>query len=369
MVETLFWFAMTLIAGFIPGILLMRTKIPMGGTIGAMIGSTVLNLLTEKAVFLPPVKVLIMILAGAMIGSKIGRQELRAARRLLPACVMVVVVMIAFNLGLGSLIFAFSNLDVATSLFAVMPGGGTEMAIVSEEMGANPAYVGILQIVRGILFLLIVPSVFSAIVTRLEKKGTVKYKTRARAVGQVEQQAASSGVDQTAPGYTGREKLMLAGLFASAGLGGMLFDFLHISAGTLIGGVLFGVIYSVLFGKARYPVKLLPLQQVLAGAYLGLSVTRQTIASIQDLLVPIGIMLVGIVLFSLLSGYIMCRITHMDLVTSFLAASPCGVAELALVSEELGADTSIVAIVQTIRFVAVVSTFPVMLSAVIRLFG
>lgn len=375
-VTEIIWFAITLGVGFAFGLLLLRTRIPMGGIIGAMAGVSILNLITGNATFPNFARVILMIMAGAMIGSKIGREELRSARKLLLAVAMVITVMVVFNLVLGGAIYVFSDLDVATSLFAVMPGGGTEMAIVAEEMGANPAFVGILQIVRGILFLLIAPSIFSFIILRLEKNGTTKYKTRSRAVNptRTENSVEATGSalnrkreEKALFQYGKKDFMRLAGLFASAAAGGLLFSALEISAGLLIGGVLFGIFYSLIFGKAVYPEKLLPIQQIMAGAYLGLSVNQETLASMNELIVPIVIMMLGIILFSLLSGYIMCKLSKMDLATSFLAASPCGVAELALVSEELGAETATVAIIQTMRFVIVVSTFPLMLGLVVNL--
>lgn len=373
MANKMMWFIITMVCAFIPGLIVHRTKLPLGGTIGAMIGVAILNLLTGNATYLDPLRNIIMIMAGAMIGSCIGREELKQVKKLFLAIVMVIVVMVAFNLVLGGTIYAFSNLDAATSLFAVQPGGGTELAIVSEEMGANPTYVGILQIVRGMLFVLIAPLVFSVLIKSLEKKGT-KIKTRARYDSYVRGGATElkAEVPDNIPvsfHYHKSDVLRLGGLFTAAAIGGLLFSKLGVAAGILIGGVLFAAVYSVIFGKAVYPKKVIPVQQVLAGAYLGLSVNKEAVASMGELIVPIVIMTIGMIIFALISGFIMFKITKMDLITSLLAASPCGVAELALVSEELGADTSIVGIVQTMRFVIVVSTFPLMLSAIIQWIG
>ena len=374
--EELLWFAVTLTAGAIPGVLLMRTKVPMGGIIGSMIGVSILNLITGKAVFLGPVRTVIMILAGAMIGSKIGREEFRSAGKMLTAVGMVWVTMICFNLVIGGVIYKTSNLDIATSLFSVMPGGGTEMAIISEELGGSPVYVGLMQVFRGVLFLLIVPPLFAAIVRTIEKKGNTGIKTRARDISNINrnqslQEGMQSGTESRAPDrrYTREELVRLAGLIAFSAMGGLLFNHFRITGGLLIGGVVFGIVYSVIFGKSRYPERLPPVQMVLAGSYLGLSVTMDAVRALKGLLVPVIVMTVGVVIFSLLSGIIMWKITKMDLITCFLAASPCGVAELALISEELGADTSIVAIVQAMRFVFVVSLFPIMITWVCHLAG
>lgn len=366
------WFLLTLAAGFLPGMILERTKIPMGGTMGALVGAAALNLATDRAVFPDALRFLIMLLSGAMIGSTVGREELRSMGRLSGAIAIVAGVMVTFNLGLGSLLYAVGGLDVATALFAATPGGATDMAIIAGDLGANTAYVAFLQMARGVLFLLIAPSLFSGVIKRLERRGSsMKIRAREKAVPVDCAQAAAQNAPAAAVPFRYRRQdvLLLAGLFASAALGGLLFHYLEISAGMLIGAILAAILYSVLCGKAVYPQRLLPLQKILAGVYIGVSVSRETLRSMGDLLLPTLLMLIGIVIFSLLSGYIVCKAVKIDVTTSLLAASPCGVTELALLSEELGADTATVSIVQVARFVIVVVTFPLMLSAIVHIVG
>ena len=120
----------------------------------------------------------------------------------------------------------------------------------------------------------------------------------------VRQAAADSGERRKeAPfRYGTKDLILLAGLFASAGIGGFVFTALEIPAGMLVGSALAGMAYSILCGKAVYPVKFLPVQQILSGACLGMSVTKETVSGFSELLLPVVIMLLRIVLFSLLSG-------------------------------------------------------------------
>ena len=227
-----------------------------------------------------------------------------------------------------------------------------------------------MQMARGVLFLLIAPSLFTGVIKHIRGKkenglliSKLKEGLPDDAAGQKIPQAASPFQ------YQPKDLVQLASLFLSAAVGGVLFYFLEVPGGMLIGAILFGIAYSVIFGKAVYPVKLLPIQRVLAGAYIGISVNRDTVRSLDTLLLPVVIMLAGVIFFSLLSGLLVSKLAGMDVTTSLLAASPCGVTELALLSEELGADTAVVSMIQVARFVIVVVTFPIILSGFLTTIG
>lgn len=84
----------------------------------------------------------------------------------------------------------------------------------------------------------------------------------------------------------------------------------------------------------------------------------------DDLIIPILIMVVGILMFVFATSFIMHKITGLDYPTCMFASTPGGLQEMSLLSEELGADTVKVAVMQTMRLIFVVSFFPTLNSII-----
>lgn len=363
---TFVWFLATAAVALLFGLIGTRVKkLPMSVLLFAMFGVVAFNLIFEKAVFPADAKVVMQILTGAMIGSRIGRGEVKGMRTIVLPTLLLVVGMIVYNIAFGTLIAKTSSLDVPTSLFAIAPGGVYDMAIISADFGANTAYVGILQLLRIVAVVTILPPVFKAIV---EKRHTVKKETIVRVSDDVATMSEEN-IPSEPFRYNRREVGLLLGLLLFSTAGGLLFHFLGVVAGAVIGSMLFGILFSGIFGKPVYPKQLRTLQQMLGGAFIGASVTRATILSLDVLLLPFLIMIAGILVLVFGLSFLIHKVTKMDFVTCLLACSPGGIAEMSLLSEEIGADTPKIAIMHTVRLVVVILTFPLLLDLIVLWIG
>ncbi|MCL2539111.1 MAG: AbrB family transcriptional regulator [Oscillospiraceae bacterium] len=379
MVEVL-WFLGTLAVSCIVGFLAHKAKIPMGAMLGAMVAATAFNLITDHGVFYNELRILLQLLTGAMIGSRIGIEEAKSMKTILVPTVMLLIGMVVLNIAFGAAVFYLSELDIVTSLFSVTPGGATDMAMISADLGANTAYVAILQILRIIIIITLLPPIFKAIVKKTHYRefgGTIVRTEEAKTAGREHEQRAASP-DEEHPHdslpvepfrYNRRETILLAGLFVCAIAGGLLFRLLGVPAGAIIGAMLFGIAYSIVFGKAVYPKRMRPWQQVLAGAYIGVSIDKQTVASMDVLFIPLMIMIIGILVFVFLISLIIHKLSKLDFVTCLLACTPGGITEMSLLSEEFGADTPKIAVMQTVRLVLVIMIFPFMIQTILSMFG
>ncbi len=357
-------FALTLLFSFVFGTIGFRLKLPAGALVGAVIGTVMVNLLFERAFFYADLRVAIQLVSGAMIGSRIGKKDFLSLRTIIFPTLFMLVGMAGFNLLFGTLMHRVGGLDVATALFASAPGGMADMALISAELGAEPAYVGILQMFRILVIILTMPPVFKKL---LQKRG---YR------GQHETVMVSSDVEEPVtvvhPGdaavAANREfpvRLLL--LLGIAAAGGLFFRWLGITAGALTGGMLASAVYCILRGTVRFPNSLKFLLQVLAGAYIGIGIDRERVANMPNLIVPALIMAVGIYLFVFVMAWLMHRLFKLDLAVCLLSGTPGGVQEMSLLSEELGSDTAKIAVMQTIRLIFVILLFPTMLGIVTRL--
>jgi uncharacterized membrane protein AbrB (regulator of aidB expression) len=73
-------------------------------------------------------------------------------------------------------------------------------------------------------------------------------------------------------------------------------------------------------------------------------------------------MLLLSILFSLLSGFILWRFTDFDMITCFFGATPGGLSAMPSIAEEVGANTMVVTVIQTMRVFLVVLMIPLFAS-------
>lgn len=390
-------FSLTLLFSFVFGTLGFRLKLPAGALVGAVIGTVMFNLIFERAFFYADLRVVIQLVSGAMIGSRIGKKDFLSLRTIVLPTMFMLVGMIVFNLAFGTLMHQVGGLDVATALFSSAPGGMADMALISAELGAETAYVGILQMFRILVIILTMPPLFKKI---LQKRGYRGRHELVMVTSDVEEPAVLIASDEPAiPGgvVTSDERassgktvgigasvvsekpassdgamsrklpVRLLILLGVAAVGGMLFRWLGITAGALTGGMLASAIYCILRGTVKFPNGLKFLLQIMAGAYIGIGIDRACVATMPNLLAPALIMAFGIYLFVFLMAWLMHRLFNLDMAVCLLSCTPGGVQEMSLLSEELGSDTAKIAVMQTIRLIFVILLFPTMLSIITRL--
>ena len=100
-----------------------------------------------------------------------------------------------------------------------------------------------------------------------------------------------------------------------------------------------------------------------------MKMTRDVIRMLPVLGVPILCVMGCIVIFSVGIGTIIYKISGIDHTTCMLASTPGGMSEMALLSDELGADTVKMAAMQTMRMFSVILFFPPITSFIMHLLG
>ena len=155
-----------------------------------------------------------------------------------------------------------------------------------------------------------------------------------------------------------------------SGLGGFLLSLTGISIGWMIGTLLTATFFCILSPKSigrSIPQKGIPkywlaIGQCILGIELGLKMNGSVLSIFQDNWLTISTMLLLSIFFSLLSGLVLWKFSKLDMLTSFFATAPGGLSSMPSIAEEVGANTGIVSIVQTMRIFLVILTVPVILS-------
>lgn len=345
------WFLITIAVAFLCGSIAIKLKIPAGGMIGSMIGVAALNIATGKCLMYSEVRIAVQICLGAMSGSRVGHKEVLEMKRLIVPILLMFCVCLTLNVLFGMALIQVTTLDLSTALLSITPGGATDMVFVAADIGADTGMVGIMQTLRMIFSNCVLTMAFVAMIKRYEARTGVVCMHR-------EEEQTQSG----AKAATSKERV--AGMYAGAACGGLIFKKLGVPGGVLVGAMAFTVLHNCIFGKVRYPVMVKKYQQAFTGAYIGVGITAATLSNIPHVAVGMLISIVDILIYVILMSFILRKTSKMDYGTSLLCSTPGGIGEVSMLSEELGTDTPTIAVMNTARMILVVATFPVILQLV-----
>lgn len=161
------------------------------------------------------------------------------------------------------------------------------------------------------------------------------------------------------------EKIIFTLMLAVAG--GLIGLRLKLPAGALLGAMVAVSVANLAFGYVgQIPPNFRTAAQMVVGGILGLSINRETVAALRNMLLPAVVLVVVMIGLSLVAGYILHRVTGMDLPTALFSSSPGGMTEMTLTSMSFGANTPTVALLQLLRMISIVSIMPLVLRFVLR---
>lgn len=156
-----------------------------------------------------------------------------------------------------------------------------------------------------------------------------------------------------------------------SGTGGFLLSLTGLSIGWMIGTLITATFLSFVRPKflnmpnnnVGIPKYWLYIGQCILGIELGQKMNTSVLFTFRDNWLAVTIMLLLSISFSLLAGYIFWKISNLDMLTSFFATAPGGMSAMPGIADEVGANTGIVSIIQTVRVFLVILTIPVLLSS------
>lgn len=153
---------------------------------------------------------------------------------------------------------------------------------------------------------------------------------------------------------------------AIAAFGGWVGLKLRIPAGTLLGALLFTVLFNLIFEQAYVPKDFRPWLQMLAGILIGSSIQRRDVRELKHLVIPCVVMIVNMIILNLVFGYLVYRFSTLDLITSLLATAPGGMTDMSLIAAELGGEMIPVTILHLVRLLVILALLPLIFSRLRR---
>lgn len=151
----------TVLVGIAGGLLFVWANIPAGGLFGALFAVLAYNFITDQAKGLPrPVRVITGAVMGTAVGSLVTRELVtQLGSSLIWAFVFPVFIIIVGGIA-GLILARMTGMDRLTALLATIPGGISEIAFISEQLGAETETVLGVQLVRKVLVVMITAGVF-----------------------------------------------------------------------------------------------------------------------------------------------------------------------------------------------------------------
>lgn len=328
--------------------ILYRLRVPAGAMVGSIIFVGLFQIFSGYGYFPRIVKAAVQAVAGGFIGQRIGRSDLRELQTIVKPSLQLFGGIFLLSTCTGLLIRHTSSLDIATAVLSSVPGGITDVALISADVGADPAQSTALQLVRYLIAILILPQVNIRICSRLapDKKapdpsyspeGTRKLRDR-------------------------KHMALTLLIVAASGALGKLSGF---PAGALVFPMFAVAAYNIRTEQAYLPKPMKLAAQCFAGINIGVTITLQDILRFRELFLPAVMVAANCLLVNYALGLLLYRTNSLDLPTCLFSSTPAGLSDMALISLEQGGEPAKVAVLQLVRYLCVMAVMP----AFIKLFA
>ncbi|GAE30584.1 AbrB family transcriptional regulator [Halalkalibacter hemicellulosilyticus] len=150
---SLLWFIIPISIGF-----LLKEKIPAGIVLIPMLVTAFFNMSMIDLPTVPPLFVVLAQLSvGIGLGISISIKDIQKGGAYCIHFLIATLIIISISFGLGSILAFFTTMDYATAILSIAPGGLIEMALTASSVGADPAVVSSLQMIRILLIITLVP--------------------------------------------------------------------------------------------------------------------------------------------------------------------------------------------------------------------
>ena len=145
---------------------------------------------------------------------------------------------------------------------------------------------------------------------------------------------------------------------------GYLFFKLKFPGGLIVGAIIGVAALNITAQAASFPGLARTVAQITAGSFIGCSVSREDMKNLPRILKPLGILIAGYLVLNLGAGFLIYRISQMDLLTSLMCCVPGGMSDMPIIAADLGAKVPYVAVLQFVRMAVGVGCFPLIIAKV-----
>lgn len=351
------YFFTTILVGVIGAFIAKKLKVPAGAMVGSMIFVGIFNVITGAAYVENSTRFFVQVIAGAFIGIDMDKEKLMEIKNLIKPAIVMIIGLLILNILVGIFIYKTTSLDLLSSLFAAVPGGMADMSIISSEMGADTSMVAVFQLAR----LISVISIFPTLIKQVQKRIICDNGDQIDIASTIE-----LNIDKKDCKYSNKNKDIILTLIIAI-IFGIIGKVTKIPAGTMIFSLI-GVAGLKIYSNKGYIYPIIKQgAQVVAGAFIGSSITIDVVYSLKSFIIPIICMIIAYTIMCGLIGFIISKWFDIDIITAMFCCTPAGASDMALIASELGTNGADIALLQVTRLVSVIVIFPSIIRIIISL--
>lgn len=143
--------------------------------------------------------------------------------------------------------------------------------------------------------------------------------------------------------------------------GAYLLQRLKVPAGLLLGAVMAVGLLNICCGKAYIWPQARIFSQIVAGTYLGCLVTKKDLRLLPKIIWPYLMIMCSFLVLNISVGFLLHKITDLSLITCLLSSMPGGISDSPLIAMDMGADVSVVVVLQFIRVIFGLAFLPALI--------
>lgn len=330
--------ALVLAITVVASVVLDRLGLPSAVMFGSLLGGIVHALTSDTDLRLPPVSFRLgQALVGVIVGSTVSLDALAAMGDDAPAIAAVTVGTILISLASGALLALRGDVSRVTGAFALIAGGASGVVAVARDLGADDRVVTVVQYLRVLLVLVVMPVVTTLAFHPPHGQGAL---------------AAA----HTHPAAD------LAFVLVSVGLGLGLARLVPFSTSVLLAPLVVAAALAASgwLGAVTVPAPVQWVGYALIGVQVGLRFTRASLASIARMLPVVVLLILGMIVATALMGSLLAVLTPVDGLTAYLATTPGGLFAVLATAADSGSDTTYVMAVQLVRLLVILALTPLL---------
>lgn len=337
----------TLLIGTLGGLLAKKCRIPAPFMIGSMLAVGIVSISFGYVISEKSLKTFAQIVSGVYIGQTISRSDIVNFPKLWKAVGGLMAIFTLNMVMLGLVFIHYFHMDPITAFLSCLPGGIMDVSLMAVDMGARADIVASLQSARLISILLILPVWVKFWVSRSKQSQLSGEEVRKNDVKPIreklslQRQLQNNALILTVAVCSG-----LIGLWTGIPVGALIFS--------LVGSSILKMVKNTtqLSSGIRYAA------QVVAGTIIGTNFTPESFENIQQLIVPVILLLSSYLFINLFYGWLLYRSNVLDLQSALFATSPAGATDISLLAGDLGGDMAKIAGIQISRILYTVIIMP-----------
>ncbi|WP_066255555.1 AbrB family transcriptional regulator [Neobacillus drentensis] len=334
------------------GMTLSYSGIPMAWMLGSLFLASVLSSLRLKRLKFQREKnglhPLWPQIGQLIIGIQLGQTFNLSIMDTMEDYFLIIIIMLISSITMailsGIMLWRFSSVNMMTSLFGTTPGGISAMPTIADEVGANAFIVSIVQTIRVLLVISLIPFISGVV-----NSPSVMIATK----------STQGPLSSNALLHTG---ILIIGGCLGAKAGKRIKMPAPWLVGSMIGAGIFHLICPLFIGDivglAYWPQEIIIIAQVLIGTNIGSRVNFAMFKGLGQTII-VGLLSSLCLIVSMLAfSFLISEMTNITFVTCLLAFAPGGVAEMATTAIALHADTTFVVAVQSLRLISILTILP-----------